>query len=128
MNAKPCIAIVDDDPSIRRAMKRLVRSRGMDAEVYSSGEEFLQRMDGVPSLYPDCIILDVQMPGLSGLEVQRRLRSATCGLPPVIFITGNDNGVLCQRALAGGAAACLVKPFGDDVFSRTLDAALTQHE
>ncbi len=100
----------------------------MDAETYGSGEELLQRMEGGPSVPADCIILDVQMPGLNGFEVQRRLRAGASATPPVIFITGNDNRNLCQRALAGGAAAFLIKPFEDELFTRTLDAALAPND
>ena len=122
-NAKPLIAIVDDDESVCRALKRLVRSLGMDGETFASGQEFLDLVEAMPSFHPDCVVLDVQMPGFNGLEVQERL--ATNGNPlPVIFITAHDDAVPRERALAAGAVAFVRKPFNDELFMKTLNAAL----
>ncbi|HEX9265825.1 MAG TPA: response regulator [Candidatus Binatia bacterium] len=122
-NAKPLIAIVDDDKSVCRALKRLVRSLGMDGETFASGQEFLDLVEAMPSFHPDCVVLDVQMPGLNGLEVQERL--AINGNPlPVIFITAHDDAVPRERALAAGAVAFVRKPFNDELFMKTLNAAL----
>ena len=122
-NAKPLIAIVDDDKSVCRALKRLVRSLGMDGETFASGQEFLDLIEAMPSFHPDCVVLDVQMPGLNGLEVQERL--ARNGNPlPVIFITAHDDAVPRERALAAGAVAFVRKPFNDELFMKTLNAAL----
>jgi FixJ family two-component response regulator len=122
-NAKPLIAIVDDDKSVCRALKRLVRSLGMDGETFASGQEFLDLVEAMPSFHPDCVVLDVQMPGLNGLEVQKRL--AINGNPlPVIFITAHDDAVPRERALAAGAVAFVRKPFNDELFMKTLNAAL----
>jgi FixJ family two-component response regulator len=122
-NSKPLIAIVDDDESVRRAIKRLVRSLGMDADMFTSGQEFAELMEAMPLLQADCVILDVQMPGLSGLEVQERLAKSHSRLP-VIFITAHDDLGLRERALAAGAVAFLRKPFNDELLIRTLRAAL----
>jgi len=119
--AKPFIAIVDDDESVGRAIKRLLRSMGMQAEVFASGDVFLEFLSSVPSYRPDCVILDIQMPGLNGLEVQRRL--AGTGMP-VIFITAHDDIGVREQALSAGAAAYLRKPFNDDLFVRTVRSAL----
>jgi FixJ family two-component response regulator len=119
----PLIAIVDDDVSVRRALKRLVRSLGMNAETFASGQEFLDCIDAMPSFHADCAILDVQMPGMNGLETQERL--ARGGNPiPVIFITAHDEVGARERALASGAMAFLRKPFDDELLIKTLRAAL----
>ena len=122
-NSKPLIAIVDDDESVCRAIKRLVRSLGMDADIFTSGQDFAELMEAMPLLQADCVILDVQMPGLSGLEVQERLAKSHSRLP-VIFITAHDDLGLRERAMAAGAVAFLRKPFNDELLIRTLRAAL----
>lgn len=121
--SKPLIAIVDDDESVCRAMKRLVRSLGMDAAAFASGREFIDRVETTPSFQPDCLVLDVQMPGMNGLEVQERLASSGNPLP-VIFITAHDEAGVRDRALAAGAVAFLRKPFNDELFIETLRVAL----
>ena len=121
--SKPMIAIVDDDESVCRAMKRLVRSLGMEADTFASGREFIDLLDAMPSFHPDCVVLDVQMPGMNGLEVQERLSSSCSGLP-VIFITAHDDVGVRERALAAGALAFLRKPFNDELLIKTLRAAL----
>ena len=121
--AKPLVAIVDDDPSVRRAIKRLVMSLGLNAETFGSGQEFLDFIDGSPSSRADCVVLDVQMPGLSGLEVQKRLASRNCDLP-VIVITAHETPHYRASALAAGAIAFMRKPFDDGLFVRTLKTAL----
>ena len=120
---KPLIAIVDDDASVCRAVRRLVRSLSMDGETFGSGQQFLDLVDAMPSFRPDCLVLDVQMPGMNGLEVQDRL--ATSGnAVPVIFITAHDEVGVREKALAAGAVAFLRKPFDDNLFIKTLEAAL----
>ena len=119
----PLIAIVDDDVSVRRALKRLVRSLGMNAETFASGQEFLDCIDAMPSFHADCAILDVQMPGMNGLETQERLARAHNPIP-VIFITAHDEVGVRERALASGATAFLRKPFDDELLIKTLRAAL----
>jgi FixJ family two-component response regulator len=119
----PLIAIVDDDVSVRRALKRLVRSLGMNAEIFASGQEFLDCIEALPSFHANCAILDVQMPGMNGLEIQQRL--ARGGNPmPIIFITAHDEVGVRERALASGAVAFLRKPFDDELLIKTLRAAL----
>jgi len=120
---RPCIAVVDDDESICRALRRLVRSVGMDAETFASGQEFIDLITAVPSFRADCVILDVRMPGLNGLEVQERLARTGRRLP-VVFITAHDDGGERDRALAAGAVAFLRKPVNDEVLIGTLRAAL----
>ena len=122
-NNKPLIAIVDDDESVGRAMERLVRSLGMAAETYVSSEDFLNQLESLPSFRVDCVIVDVQMPNLNGIEVQQRIRRIHKDIP-VIFITAYDDDSARKRALAGGAVAFLRKPCNDALILRTLDAAL----
>ena len=123
--SNPLIAIVDDDESVCRAMKRLVRSIGMEGDAFTSGREFIDRIETTPSFQPDCVVLDVQMPGMNGLEVQERL--ANIGNPlPVIFITAHDEAGVRDRALAAGAVAFLRKPFNDELFIKTLRVALKE--
>ena len=121
--SKPFIAIVDDDESVCRAIKRLVRSLGMEAKTFTSGQEFLDLIETTPSFEPDCVILDVQMPGLNGLEVQEQLNRSGSWLP-VIFITAHDVVGVRERALAAGAVALLRKPFNDELLINTLRGAL----
>jgi FixJ family two-component response regulator len=119
--AKPFVVVVDDDESVSRAIKRLLRSIGVEAESFASGEAFLEALSSIRSYRPNCVILDVQMPGLNGLEVQQRL--ADSGLP-IIFITAHDDIAVREQALSAGALAYLRKPFKDELFVRTVRAAL----
>jgi FixJ family two-component response regulator len=118
---KPFVVVVDDDESVSRAIKRLLRSIGIAAETFASGDAFLDVLSSMPSYRPDCVILDVQMPGLNGLEVQRRLAGTGT---PVIFITAYDDISVREQAFAGGAVAYVRKPFSDDLFVRTVRTAL----
>jgi FixJ family two-component response regulator len=124
--SKPLIAIVDDDESVCRAVRRLVRSVAMDAETFSSGQDFLDLLDAMPSFQPDCLILDVQMPGMNGLDVQERLAGSD-NTVPVIFITAHDDVGVREKALAGGAVAFLRKPFNDELLIKTLREALKRN-
>lgn len=103
---KDRIAIVDDDAAVRQALKRLLSAAALEAVSYSSGHEFLAAL---ASGEPSCVILDVHMPGLSGLEVQRQLAEAKSAVP-VIVITGHDSPKAREEALALGARAYLPKP------------------
>jgi FixJ family two-component response regulator len=120
---KPQIAIVDDDASVCRALKRLVRSLHMDATTFNSGEAFLQTSTATPPFHADCLILDLQMPGMSGLELQSRLAASNL---PIIFITAHDEGTAREEAIAAGAVAFLRKPFNDELLIQTLTAALAR--
>jgi FixJ family two-component response regulator len=122
-NAKPLIAIVDDDESVCRALKRLVRSWGMEADTFASGQEFIDLIEAMPSHQVDCVVLDVQMPGLNGLDVQERLLRGRNRIP-IIFITAHDEVNVRDQALAAGAVAFVCKPFNDELLIKTLRAAL----
>jgi len=120
---KPAIAIVDDDASVCRAISRLLRSLGMNADTFTSGHEFIKHIQTIPSFHADCVVLDVQMPGMNGLEVQELLVRSENPLP-VIFITAHDEVSLRERALQAGAVAFLRKPFNDELFIKTLNEAI----
>jgi FixJ family two-component response regulator len=123
--SKPLIAIIDDDESVCRALRRLVRSFAMEAETFTSGQGFLDLLDAMPSFQPDCLVLDVQMPGMNGLEVKDRL--ATIGNAiPVIFITAYDEVGVREKALTAGALAFLRKPFDDELLVKTVRQALKE--
>jgi len=121
--SKPLIAIVDDDESVCRAIRRLVRSVAMDGETFSSGQDFLDLLDAMPSFQPDCLILDVQMPRMNGLEVQQQLIKSGKRVP-VIFITAHDEVGAREKALAAGAMAFIRKPFNDELLIKTMREAL----
>jgi len=117
------IAIVDDDIFILRAMKRLVCLQGMDAVTFISGQEFIGRLEMMPPFDPDCVILDVHMPGLNGLQVQEHLTQTRRDIP-VVFMTGAEEVSIREHALAAGAAAFLYKPFNSDLLIATLRSVL----
>jgi FixJ family two-component response regulator len=119
----PTIAIVDDDASVCRAISRLLRSLGMNADTFTSGREFIEHIEMMPSFLPDCVVLDVQMPGMNGLEVQELLVRGDKPFP-VIFITAHDEIGVRERALQAGAVAFLRKPFNDELLIKTLDEAI----
>jgi FixJ family two-component response regulator len=103
------VFVVDDDDSLREALKRLIRSVGLHVEVFASAEEFLQRKR--PNA-PACLILDIRLRGISGLDFQRKLAEANLGIP-IIFITGHGDIPMSVRAMKAGAVEFLTKPFRD---------------
>jgi FixJ family two-component response regulator len=114
------ISIVDDDASVREAMFGLVRSLGFDAATFSSAEDFLQSDQLASTL---CLITDVQMPGLSGVELQSHLISR--GSPiPIIFVTAFPEERIEARVRQAGAIGFLSKPFDDETLIECLDRAL----
>jgi len=107
--AAPVVFVVDDDPSVRRAIKRLVESVGLRAELFGSAQEFLR------SERPDaasCLVLDIRLPGISGLDFQRELAKAAIHIP-IVFITAHGDIPMTVRAMKGGAVEFLTKPFRD---------------
>jgi FixJ family two-component response regulator len=114
------VYVVDDDPSMQEALKSLLRSEGLDVTVYSSATDFLA---AAPADVPSCVILDVQMPGLSGLDLQRELGSSDRPLP-IVFITGHGDIPMSVRAMKAGAVEFLPKPFRDDELIAAVKAAL----
>lgn len=111
------IAVVDDDTSIRRALERLLRAFAFDTQTYGSGPEFLA---AVHAFQPDCIILDLHMEGMSGLDVQRHLRRLDLR-SPVVVISGHDNPTARTECLAIGASAFLSKPVDGQLLISTIE-------
>lgn len=117
---RPLIAIVDDDESVREALDGLLRSAGFAVEAYAAPQDFLDRPSGGGSsraggttLPPDCLILDVELPGLSGLELQAKLAGGA-GAIPIIFLTGHGDIPMSVQAMKAGAVEFLTKPFDDE--------------
>lgn len=119
--SKPCpvIAVIDDEEQIRRALLRLLRAAGMEARAYASGQEFLAGWRADP---PACVVLDLQMPGLNGLETLQCLVQIGAQLP-VVIITAHDEPAMRDRCLRAGARAYLCKPLDDRVLLDAIDRA-----
>jgi RNA polymerase sigma factor (sigma-70 family) len=114
------VFVVDDDPSVRRAIKRLVESVGLKVEMFGSGQEFLQaKRPEVPS----CLVLDIRLPGISGLDFQKELAEANI-LVPLIFITAHGDIPMTVRAMKAGAVEFLTKPFRDQDLLDAIQIAL----
>jgi len=122
--SKPIVFIVDDDVSARDALESLVRSAGLKVEVFDSAHEFLKRgrTDG-----PSCLVLDVRMPGLTGLELQQRLKNLKREIP-IIFITGHGDIPMSVQAMKAGAVEFLMKPHIDQNLLDAVQAALKRDE
>lgn len=116
----PTIFIVDDDEAVRGALRMLVMSFGWSASAYESGQAFFHALRRVT---PDCILLDLDMPGMNGAEVQESLRAQGIEIP-VIIITGQKNPQLLARARAAGALGMLSKPFQDEELKRLIEHAI----
>jgi len=115
------VYIVDDDAGIGRALCRLVRAIGLDAVAFSSAQAFLEHPR---STGPACLVLDVRMPGLGGLDLQARLDEARHTLP-IVFVTGHGSVPASVRAMKGGAVDFLQKPFNEDELIAAVQRALT---
>jgi FixJ family two-component response regulator len=116
------VSVVDDDPSMCEAIESLIRSIGLTAETFASAEEFLES-DHLPET--DCLIFDVRMPGMSGLELQRRLEAAVWR-PPVIFMTAHEEEGARTQALNHGAVGFLIKPFTEADLLQALKRSLAE--
>jgi FixJ family two-component response regulator len=119
----PCISIVDDDKSIREAIKSLLESLGFRAEVFASAEDFLNSSRLRDT---ECLILDIWMPGMSGLELQSTLAADDSRIP-IVFISAHDDEEARTRALKAGAIDFLRKPFHEDALLNGIHSALDQH-
>lgn len=118
--ADAIVFVIDDDESMREALKSLIRSVGLKVETFASAHEFLQsRRPDIPA----CLILDVRMPGLSGLDLQRDLGEANIHIP-IIFITGHGDIPMSVRAMKAGAVEFLTKPFRDQDLLDAIQQAL----
>jgi FixJ family two-component response regulator len=107
---KPIVFIIDDDASVRKSLSRLLRSAGFEVETFATAEQFLERehYDGI-----GCLVLDVRMPGISGIDLQGELSKADYSMP-IIFITGHGNIPMGVQAMKKGAVDFLAKPFDDE--------------
>ena len=122
--ARPTVFVVDDDPALRDSLAFLIGTVGLQVEVHSSAEEFLAAYD---SRRPGCIVLDVRMPGLSGLELMEHLQRDAFA-PPVVLITGHGDIPMAVRALKAGAFDFIEKPFSDQVLLERIQQALQRDE
>jgi FixJ family two-component response regulator len=119
------VFVVDDDGSVRKSLVRLLKSMGYPARPYASAREFLEDWRNDPA--PGCLVLDVQLPGLNGLELQENLRDS--GFPiPIIFITGHGDIPMSVRAMKAGAVDFLAKPFQDEDLLRAVREAIGRRE
>jgi len=116
------VFIVEDDPSMRAALKNLLRSVGLETEAFASADDFLETE---PADGPSCLILDVRLPGLSGLDLQEELVRRNVRLP-IIFITGHGDIPMSVRAIKAGAVEFLTKPFRDQDLLDAIHAALAR--
>ena len=114
------VFIIDDDAPMRESLKNLIRSIGLRAELFASAQEFLQSER--PDL-PGCLVLDVRLPGLSGLDLQKRTTEAGIDIP-IIFITGHGDIQMSVRAMKAGAVEFLTKPFRDQDLLDAIQQAL----
>ncbi|MFP4137207.1 MAG: response regulator transcription factor [Halomonas sp.] len=119
----PCIAIVDDDDALRESLAWLLESVGIESRAFADGEAFLA---AAPEDF-DCVLLDVRMPGLSGLQVQQRLGEREHA-PPVIFMTGHGDVPMAVAALKAGARDFIEKPFNHQQLIDTVQQALLAHQ
>jgi FixJ family two-component response regulator len=116
------VAVVDDDSSVRRALQRILTVLDVSVEAYASGEDFLQSLG---MRRPDCVVLDLHMPGLSGLEVQQRIKKLDDRLP-VVIVTGHHEPGMRRRCLLAGAAGYLRKPIDGEVLRHAIDQAIEE--
>jgi FixJ family two-component response regulator len=114
------VFVIDDDESMRRSLDTLLRSVGLDVRLFSSAQEFMRAKQ--PDA-PGCLVLDVRLPGMSGLTFQEELAKAGIALP-VIFITGHGDVPMTVRAMKAGAAEFLIKPFDEQVLLDAIHAAI----
>jgi len=119
-HATPVVFVVDDDVSVRESLELLIRNAGWQPELLASAQEFLARPRVVA---PSCLVLDVSLPGLNGLELQERIAADRTDLP-IIFITGHGDVPMTVQAMKAGAVEFLTKPFGDEALLTAIRNAL----
>lgn len=119
-SATPIVFVVDDDISVRESLELLIRFEGWQPETFTSAQEFLDRPR---ALVPSCLVLDVSLPGLNGLDLQNRIAAERIDMP-IIFITGHGDVPMTVRAMKAGAVEFLTKPFSDEVLLGAVRQAL----
>ena len=122
--ADATVFVVDDDTSVRTALKRLIQSLGLKVETFDSAQAFLKHG---PHDGPACLVLDVRMPGMSGIELQQQLTKAGLGLP-IIFITGHGSIPLSVQAMKAGAVDFIEKPFEDQKLIDAINTAIQKNK
>jgi FixJ family two-component response regulator len=122
-DTRPIVFVVDDDPAVSVSMKRLIRSLGLEVQTFSSAQDFLRtkRPDA-----PGCLVLDVRLPDLSGLDLQQELAKANVDLP-IVFVTGHADIPMSVRAMKAGAVEFLTKPFREQDLLEAIQHAIGQH-
>jgi FixJ family two-component response regulator len=120
LDLKPTVFVVDDDVSVRDSLQSLIKIEGWEPRTFASAEDFLSCS---PTAGPSCLILDVELPDLNGLDLQTRLAADRANMP-IIFITGYGDIPMTVQAMKAGAAEFLTKPCADDVLVRAIEAAL----
>jgi FixJ family two-component response regulator len=122
--ATPIVFVVDDDISVRESLELLIRSAGYDAELFGSAQEFLSRSR---QYAPSCLILDVNLPDLNGLDLQKRVADHQADMP-IIFITGYGDVPITVKAMKAGAVEFLTKPFNNDALLDAIGSAIARSE
>jgi FixJ family two-component response regulator len=122
LDPKPTVLVIDDDPDLRASVGRLLRSVGIEAELFATISDFLKSS---PKEGPTCLVLDVRLPGQSGLDLQREFASANKELP-IIFITGHGDVSMSVQAMKGGAIEFLTKPFRDQELLDAIQLGLSR--
>ena len=120
----PTVVVVDDDVSVRESLELLIQNEGWQPALFDSAQEFLTRL---PSVVPSCLILDVNLPDLNGLDIQQRISDAKSSTP-IIFITGYGDIPTSVRAMKAGAAEFLTKPIDDAVIIEAIRAAILRSQ
>jgi FixJ family two-component response regulator len=119
---RPLVAIVDDDPSVRKALGRLLTAASFEVDCFASAQDFLAAS---PARAPACLILDIHLGGMSGFELQEHLVASGAGVP-VVFITAHDDATTRARACQAGAAGYLRKPFDQHALFKAIYQAMGQ--
>lgn len=122
MPVEPTVFIVDDDAEVRDALQLLMQSVGLAVEPFASAQAYLDRFDPTR---PGCLVLDIRMPGISGLELQQQLQQKPLH-PPIVMITGHGDVPMAVRAVQSGASDFIEKPFRDQVLLDSVHRAITQ--
>jgi FixJ family two-component response regulator len=120
----PIVFVVDDDVSVRESLEALIRCEGLEPETFASAAEFLAHPR---ALTPSCLVLDVSLPDLNGLDLQNRIAAARTDMP-IIFITGHGDVPMTVRAMKAGAVEFLTKPFGDDALLNAIRHAIARSQ
>ena len=123
-DAKPIVFVVDDDISVRESLDLLIRTAGWEPELFSSAQEFLSR---TRAYAPSCLILDVNLPDLNGLDLQSRIAADRIEMP-IIFVTGYGDVPMTVKAMKAGAIEFLTKPFADDVLVNAIANAIDRSQ